>query len=264
MTPLEVLIELVDRLGAAGGGTVVISEAELRRWPGEAVQALKTQRIIVKAKAADSAVCPGCEEECVMSVHTLPRPTGSPVSFVVCDRRSDTNQVEIASDHLLQWRGTIERLCHLVSNQLGLRQRGKKTTETNLWELGMVAGKKRMQMLCLRAGDPPSLVAGGQEMPLIETVRFNNGVYGLDLALIHMLVDSAATADARYTPSVIRRENRKLDTQAMYAAWNKEYQRLTKENPDRPDSWIATKIAKMEIAQSRDADTIRKRMKQQK
>ena len=264
MTPLAVFVELVDRLGVRGGNAVLISEAELGQWPGEAIHALKAQRIIVKAKAADSAVCPGCEEECVMPVHTLPRPQENPVSFIVCDRRSDTNRVQISSDHLLQWRVSVERLVHFVSDQLGLQLHGKHTAPADLWELGMVTGKKRVQMLCLRAGQSISLVAGVQEAPLVETVRFNNGKYELDLAMIRMMVDSTASADPRYTPNVVRRENRKLVTQAMYTAWNKGYQQLKTKHPDKSDSWIAGKIAKMEIAQSRDAETIRKHMKQSK
>jgi hypothetical protein len=40
--------------------------------------------------------------------------------------------------------------------------------------------------------------------------------------MIRQLVDSATTADNRYTPTNARREVRKLDTQAMYESWQKE------------------------------------------
>ena len=49
--------------------------------------------------------------------------------------------------------------------------------------------------------------------------------------MIRRLVDAATTADNRYTPSNARREARKLDTQAMYESWQKEYRELQTKTP---------------------------------
>lgn len=67
--------------------------------------------------------------------------------------------------------------------------------------------------------------------------------------------------DQRYTPSNARREARKLDTQAMYKTWRKAYRNLKKKNPHITDVWCSQKIAKMDIARGRNAETIRKNMK---
>jgi hypothetical protein len=40
MTPLEVLLELLERVGAGHGAAALVSEEELRRWPAEAVRKL--------------------------------------------------------------------------------------------------------------------------------------------------------------------------------------------------------------------------------
>jgi hypothetical protein len=73
--------------------------------------------------------------------------------------------------------------------------------------------------------------------------------------------DSSTTADERYTPSKARIEARKLDTQAMYASWQKAYRASREKRPDMGDVWYSQQIAKTDIANGRDAETIRKRMK---
>ncbi len=74
-------------------------------------------------------------------------------------------------------------------------------------------------------------------------------------------VDSAKTADPRYTPSTARREARKLDTQARYESWRAAYRTLKKRRPKMSDVWYAQKIAGQEVAAGFTAGTIRKHMK---
>jgi hypothetical protein len=66
--------------------------------------------------------------------------------------------------------------------------------------------------------------------------------------------------DHRYTPNNVRREARKLDTQALHESWRKEYQALKQRRPEMSDVWYSQQIAKMEIAHQRSAETIRKQM----
>ena len=75
------------------------------------------------------------------------------------------------------------------------------------------------------------------------------------------MVAAATTSDNRYTPSNAKREARKLDTQAMYASWQKEYRALKKKRRGMSYVWYSLQIAKMDIAKGRDADTIKKKMK---
>jgi len=109
--------------------------------------------------------------------------------------------------------------------------------------------------------DELMLIAGNSKVPLSEFIEYHDGAYVLDDAQIRHLVDSATTADDRYTPSNARREARKLDTKAMYESWRKVYRELRREKPGMSDVWYSLKIAKMDIAKGRDADTIRKHMK---
>jgi hypothetical protein len=261
MTPQDALIELLGRVGANQGAAVLVNDEELRQWPDAAVKAMKSQKLIVKASPASSAICPGCERECVMPVHTLPDTAGTQASFIVCDKRNDINRVTVPAEGLKQWKCSADLVCVFVAASLGLRRSARQTGIADLWEIGIAFGDKRSQMLCLQANGVLALVAGNNVLPLAELIEYHDGVYSLDGTLIRQLVDTATTADDRYTPSDIKREVRKLDTQAIYEGWRKAYRNLKKNHPNMSAVWISRKIAKMDIAHNRDAETIRKKMK---
>ena len=73
--------------------------------------------------------------------------------------------------------------------------------------------------------------------------------------------DPAQPRNTRYTPSTVRREAGKLDTQDMYDRWKKEYRSLKKSHPGQSGVWYSKKIAKMDIGQDRKASTIYSNMK---
>lgn len=64
---------------------MLVSDEELTRWPPAAVAAMKAQKLLVKAPAGKSVVCPGCEEECVMPVNVVRGEAQPTTAFVVCD-----------------------------------------------------------------------------------------------------------------------------------------------------------------------------------
>ncbi len=261
MTPEAALIELFDRIGASQGAAILVNNDELGQWPDVAVAAMKTQKLMIKARPATSTMCPGCELECVMPVHTLPTAIDSKSSFIVCDKRSDTNRVQVSNESLIQWRCSADSVCGFIADILGLRHSDKNPTSDGLWEIGIASGDKRRQMLCLQAEGELNLVAGDNKLPLAELIEFHEGRYSLDGALLRQLVDSATTADPRYTPSELKREARKLETQAMHAGWQKEYRKMKRDKPGKTDVWYSLQIAKMPIAHGREAETIRKNIK---
>jgi hypothetical protein len=261
MKPVDALIELLNRLGANQGAAVLVGEEELRQWPSEAVQAMQSQRLITKARPAASVICPGCELQCVMPVHTAPVAARSAVSFIVCDKRGDTNRVPFSSDRLIQWRCNAELVCGFIAEKMGLRRSGSQTASAELWEIGVATGHRRSQMLCLQANGELTLVVADSRMPLSELIAFRDGQYSLDGAAIRRMVDAATTTDTRYTPSQVKREARKLETQALHASWQKEYRNLKRSKSGKTDTWYAKQIAKMDIAEGRDSETIRKNMK---
>ena len=261
MTPEDVLAEVFDRIAASQAGRVHITAEEMDLWPNEAVAALKKQKLIRKTRQASNAVCPGCEEECLVQVHAVSGSAGAPALFAVCDKREDINRVEIPGERLTQWRGGVNYVAEFVAAELGLRFSDKRFNENTLLEVGLATGDKRSQILCLGSDGGLSLVAGASSIPLAGAVRYNRGSYILDKDMIRLLVDASTTGDARYTPSVARREARKLDTKAMHEGWQKDYRRLKKERPGRPDTWYARQISKSPAGEGRSPETIRKNMK---
>ena len=95
MTPQAALTELLARVGAGHGAAVLVSDHELSQWPGVVVATMKARKLLAKARPASSAVCPGCERDCVMPVNTLLTTTRKPAPFIVCDKRSDINRVPV-------------------------------------------------------------------------------------------------------------------------------------------------------------------------
>jgi hypothetical protein len=261
MTSLDILIEILDRLATNRGTVVMFSEEELCQWPTESVQAMIEQKLISKARPATSTVCPGCERDCIMPVHNMSGKQDSSASFIVCDKRSDINRVPVSPKRLAQCQCNLELLTGFVAARLGLRQSKRHTTSSNLREVGIVSGKKRSQMLCVKADGVLTLVAGDSELPMAELIGFEKGRFFLDPEMIYQLIDSATTADNRYTPSAARREARKLNTQAMYENWRKAYRNLRKTRPGMSDVWYSRKIARMDIGQGRNSETVRKNMK---
>lgn len=260
MTPQDALAELLSRLYDLDT-EVLVTEHELSSWPAEAVSAMKSQKLIVKTRPAKSTACPGCEKDCVMPVHTLSNSASTNVSFIVCDKRSDINRVPISCEQLIQWRLAAAAVCNFVASSLELNRSTALQADKTLLTIGMVRGKKRSQMLALQVKNGLKLIAGTSSAELIDLVSFDVKRYVIHTPTVLQMVDTSNTADPLYTPSAAKRESRKLDTQAMYASWQKEYRSLRKKNTNKSDVWYSQQISRLPIAQGRSADTIKKHMK---
>jgi hypothetical protein len=121
MTPTAALVELLARVGASQDAAALLNHHELNQWPETAVAAMKTQRLLVKAQPASSAICPGCERDCVMPVQTRIHPSRGAVAFIDCDKRSDVSRVPVPIERLEQWLCTVDAVCGFVAAALGLR-----------------------------------------------------------------------------------------------------------------------------------------------
>lgn len=252
---LKAFVELVARLSVKAGAPVTIGEDERSEWPPDAVQAMQRQGLLAKAAPATSIVCDGCEEQCVMPVHTQ---AGSK-PFIVCDKRQDVNRVAVAPKRLKQWRCDVASLRTFIAESLALRLADEACSTAGLWAIGMMSGRKRSQMICLKLESKAELLAGDRSAALADLVRFEAGKFTLDAEEVRRLVDASSTADSRYTPSVVRREARKLDTQTLHENWRKEYRALKQRRPGMSDRWYSQQIARSETGHN--AETIRKNMK---
>ncbi len=200
MTPQAALIELLERLSVSQGNAVLVNDEDLTQWPIAAVFAMKTQGLLAKTKPASSAICPGCEHECVMPVHIIPAKENFPArAFISCDKRNDISRVPVSFEKLNQWQCTIDSACQFIAACLGLRHSNKQTASNDLWNIGVVTDDKRSQMLCLQANGELILIVGNNEIPLTDLIKYHNGTYSLETTLIRQLMDAETAIESVHT-----------------------------------------------------------------
>ena len=190
MTPQCALLELLQRLGATQGALILIDEAELSQWPSTAVAAMKSQHLIVKGRPAASAICPGCERECVMPVHTLPATTGSPAAFIVCDKRSDINRVMVPMKALEQWHASGDSVAGLVADLLALQRPEVSEPNAARWEIGLFRGQVHASHIVLKADGALTLALAGHSIALEEVIELEDDRLSIDARRLTRLVDS--------------------------------------------------------------------------
>lgn len=200
MTPQAALIELLERVSASQGNAVLVNDGDLTQWPIAAVVAMKTQGLLAKTKPASSTICPGCERDCVMPVHIIPAKENLPArAFISCDKRSDISRVPVSFKKLNQWHCNIDFLCRFIATSLGLRRSNKQTASNDLWNIGIVTDDKRSQILCLQTNGELILVLGNNEILLTELIKYHNGSYSLENALIRQLMDAETAINIAHT-----------------------------------------------------------------
>ena len=179
MTPKSALIELLERVDARHGAAVVVSNYELSAWPSAAVAAMKSQGLITKARPATSAVCLGCERECVMPVHVLSAKARDPEAFIVCDKRSDINRVPVPVSCLEQWQTSGDSIADLLAGLLGLHRSGTNGTDAARWEVGMLKGAKHSSHVVIVADGKLTLSLANHSIPLTQVLALD--AHGLKL-----------------------------------------------------------------------------------
>jgi hypothetical protein len=206
MTPEYALIELFDRVAALQGASALINADELAQWPGEAVAAMNAQKLITRARPASSAVCHGCEEECVMPVHTILLPSGDPALFIACNKRDDIGRVPVPTASLEQWQASGDSIADLLAGLLGLHHPKMGSSSADRWEVGVFRGKKHASHLVLLAGGKLTLTLAGHSIALSEVLTLNGDVFKADARRLTHLVDHPVAGAGDVESAEQRRE----------------------------------------------------------
>ena len=180
MTPEDTFMELLDRVAALQGASTLFSADELAQWPDNAVSAMKAQKLITRARPASSAVCPGCEEECVMPVHAIPVSSEEPALFIVCDKRDDISRVPVPVSHLEQWQASGDSIADLLAGLLGLQRPNMRSSTAGRWEVGMLKGKKHSGQLILVTDGTLTLSLANHSIPLTHVLALEGHVLKAD------------------------------------------------------------------------------------
>jgi hypothetical protein len=267
MTLNDVLLLLLEAMDTTGEAHLVGWDT-VQPWPDGALGTLLAAGILSDTKPALSVECRECPNSCFMDVHQLPGRDKKPArAFIVCDdpeMQEQMGRIEIPRERLRQWKVTGLQLARVVAGLVGIECKAEdRHGQTNI-RIGMVKGKNGRRWLSLNKS-PLTLEINEHHLPLEEVLFFEDGALSVDRLRIDQLIDKAPDSSGKkYKPSTEKREARKRKTEAMYEDWREEYLRLRRKYPDtvrHSDSWIAKQIAKLDIAQGRDAETIRKNMK---
>jgi hypothetical protein len=217
MTPEDALFELLERVGAGHGAAVLVSEHELGQWPNAAVAEMKSHGLLARARPATSAVCPGCERECVMPVQILPDRIRAPEAFIVCDKRSDINRLAVPVSHLEQWQASGASIANLLAGLLGLRQPSARGADTTRWEIGMLKGVKHSSHLVLLADGRLSLALAGHSIALADVLVLEGDRFTVDKRTLKRLADQPIAGAGDAESAAQRRERLKNRVQEVKA-----------------------------------------------
>lgn len=229
---------------------------QLRHWPDGAIDVLVTAGLLKPENTATVIECMGCFEHCLMPVTVQ-----HGKAFVMC---GDPNfgRVKIPQECLQQWQISRAGLAKWFAGKLRIKEKPELDKVTGDYKIGNFKAGKRVGLLVLGFADGVVLKAGGHVLPLIEVLEVTTGRLGVDQLAVANLVDLPVVVEKkpRYQPSEIKREHGKLKTAERNKKWRAEYLKLKKANPDKSDTWISQKIAKMDIADGKDSETIRRNM----
>lgn len=217
MTGEEALIEVLERLASQHGSAVYINNQELSEWPSDVVAAMKSQKLLTKARPAQSAICSGCERECVMPVYIMSRNTGDIQAFIVCDKRSDINRVPVQGESIEQWQASGDSISDLLAKLLGLNRSDSKNGVLARWEIGVFKGSKHSGHLVMNVEDQFDLTLAGYVIPLTEVLSFDGQSLKIDNRKLIKLVDQPVQGGGNAESAAQRRERLKKRVEELKA-----------------------------------------------
>lgn len=193
MTGADALAALLARVAASDGEPARFSERELAEWPAAAVAQLKAEGLLVKGPPADVVSCPGCEDDCAMTVETATTAGGKLRAFVVCDRRDDVARVAIARDAIEQWQCSPVQLATQLAKFLALRRPLSDNTPKRL-DLGVLKGTNGSAHVVLHVENPLTLHVAGHVLPLADVVDWTDKGLTVERWALVRCVDSPVAA----------------------------------------------------------------------
>ena len=262
MSLQEALNQILTDLEQAQRAVVLDADAVVR-WAIGNIDALIKAGLLKTAGRAQSVVCPGCEHRCISDVNASVSRSGGVRVFVVCempDVQAQMGRIEIAPDRLRQWQITPLMLARFLMLKLQLVGEIPSPDKLKSVPLGMLPGPhgRRWVRLVL---SPLSLEINRQRAPMKELLHVIDDQIALDRPRVaEMLAHDADSKDKAYSPSIEAREAGKLATAAMRQDWHDAHAELARQHPDKGKRWYSMKIAQMQIARGRDAETIRKQL----
>lgn len=196
------LVALVERIAACQGGDTYFTANEVASWPADFTRAIESIGLLGNASPAQSVVCTGCEEACVMPVVVIHGAT--PRALIFCDKRDDIDRVEVPFGSMERRKSSGNMLAEVLAKLLQMSTSHLAQTDANYtrWEVGQLQGTKRKSPLVLALDLEPVLAVAGHTVKLVEVLAFKKGAVAIDLPALRKLVDNPTgqPAEASETP----------------------------------------------------------------
>jgi len=205
----NLLCELLKRISARHGKSTFVTTDELNQWPVNEVALLKEHKLLRKSRPATSVVCTECEEECLRPVHCEPEPRGESRLFLVCEKQSDVNRIEIPTSRLEQWSVSGEFLADLVSELLELRKQNTNQRSTDQWEIGLLKGKRHSAHIVLTVTEAVNLSLAGHTIALADVLSLEGAQITIDKKILVRSVDSPISGGGDIESAAQRRKRLK-------------------------------------------------------
>lgn len=234
----------------------------VQQWQEGVLSALLSQGLLRKATVADALECRGCEEHCISDVLVRTNDVESRAHIVceVPERQAEMGLVSVPLERLQQWQSSPAMVARFIADALGLDAEISTPKKTTL-RLGMLPGPHGRRWVSLLLVDTLTLEVGQQPIPVTELLFVNNGSVVLDEQRVQGILSLEADSVSRpYAPNTDKQEARKQATEAMRQDWKDAHEQLQTQNPGKTKRWYSIHIARLPVAQGRDAETIRRRL----
>jgi hypothetical protein len=256
----QALTALIEHVSASDM-PVSLGWDEVQTWREGVLERFLAAGLLRKDVNAKALVCKGCEHHCFMQVVLS---DDNKRAFIVCDvpgMQEQMGRINLPLERLKQWQASARQFALVLSRLLKLDFNPSQQKTSAAYKLGMLPSDGGRRWVSL-ARQPLAVEINRHQRPLAELLYFSDNELLIDEPLFNELLNSSsADAGKAITPDMSRQEERKLATQAMHQDWKDKYLELKRMHPGKPDTWYSMKISRLDIAQGRDSETIRKNMK---
>ena len=240
---------------------LVLNWAAIQLWQLKAFELLLKNHVIKATYKATNIRCQTCEKYCTVDVTRHDYPNYKIRYYAVCVddyMHEQVGRMTIPPEQLQQWQCSTKQLLKIIARLLDIDKEITFSVNTEQTRLGMLAKEAGRKWVTL-IHNPLALEINKIILPLEEILYFDGDSLTLDMDRVSYALNLKQPAQVKgYLPSVNQREKQRSKTQALHQDWQDAAIKLKKKSPQYNKTWISKQIAKLPIAQGRNAETIRK------
>lgn len=240
-----------------------LSWVAVNLWHNQSLRLLLDNNLLKPTSNTLNIQCQGCEKHCNINVVPYEYPNKTKY-YAACEdpfMQDEMGRMTIPAEQLNQWQISIKQLALVIASLLNLPNNISYKANQETINLGLLKSKTGRKSVVLNI-EPLSLIINQNELPITDLLYFDlskSEKLELDIERVNYVLNlKQAKATKNYHENTSKQDQRKANTQAMYADWQEEAVKLSKQNPGKGNNWICAKIAKTALAKGKSAETIRR------